>query len=68
MNHGEPAQFQCRECQVIFTPVVDGIRNTEYVEKSEKQPVDYGRPICCPFCGDADMKSLGSGENMSILV
>ena len=51
MNPNQPIQFQCRECQVIFTLCVDRTRDTEYVEPGEKRPVDYGLPICCPFWG-----------------
>ena len=68
MNPGEPIQFQCGECQVIFTLTVDGLRDTEYVEESGQQPVDFGPPILCPFCGDADVKAVQDGADAPTVV
>jgi hypothetical protein len=58
MRANEPVRFICGDCQIIFDLIVQGMRETEYMEGAS--PIeDYGEPSpVCPFCGANELTRL----------
>jgi hypothetical protein len=52
---GETVRFECEDCCFVFDLTLDSVRETEFVEEGEV--LDDVEPICCPFCGDTDIRA-----------
>ena len=55
MNPGETVRFACGDCQIVFDLCV--APPSEWAEEFEEgtEPEEIGKPILCPFCGDAEL-------------
>jgi hypothetical protein len=58
MRPNEPVRFECGECQIVFDLCVDPTRAREIAADLGVDAIEAGPPICCPFCGDSDLKAL----------
>jgi hypothetical protein len=54
MQQNQTGSYLCGECQAVFDLTLVDVRLTEHVE--DPAPVEATEPICCPYCGDSDVR------------
>jgi hypothetical protein len=57
MKSNETARFECRECRIVFDLSLDPVRESEISAELEVEALDDVQPICCPYCGDSDIRA-----------
>jgi hypothetical protein len=57
MKASETARFECGECRIVFDLSLDPVREAEIAAEFGLKQLDDVQPICCPFCGDADLRA-----------
>jgi hypothetical protein len=58
MKRNETARFECGECRIVFDLSLDPVREAEIAAELDVEALDDVEPICCPFCGDIDVKPV----------
>jgi hypothetical protein len=58
MKRNETARFECGECRNVFDLSLDPFGEAEIAAELEVEALDDVEPICCPFCGDADIRAV----------
>jgi rubredoxin len=57
LKANETARFECGECRFVFDHSLEPVRKAEIAAELELEHLDDVEPICCPFCGDADIRT-----------
>ena len=57
MKPNETMRYACDDCQVVFDVAVAPV--SEWAEAFDDDgTVDVGEPLCCPFCGANELKTV----------
>jgi hypothetical protein len=58
MKASETARFECGECRIVFDLSLDPVREAAIAAELGLDSLDDVQPICCPFCGDSDIRAV----------
>jgi hypothetical protein len=58
MRSIEIVRFECGECRLAFDLCLVPVREAEIASELGVETIDPVEPICCPFCGDGDIRAV----------